>query len=321
MTDQISTSGTAVANELNASLVSNYMLITLMISRWSATKKDQALSDELAKQKGAIENSASVSKKLMSGSTQELDELNKSLNAIRTHLYDSSLPWSNSDKDLKGPRIISTKKSIELLKELGALQQDYEACKAKFLRVYENRVDQAMTNLGAMADRSLYPSQSEIGGKFNVTIDLIPVPAVSGFGNMNIPAPLAQALAKRMEKAQSKVVDNAVGELNNRVLECVTKLSDQLYKSSDGEGTRMFDSLSTNLKPLVDLCDTAALAKDKRLLGLKEQIKELSKVDIRKIKKASPEVKRKIAKKADKIIEAINAPQTDVESLTEEVLF
>lgn len=321
--DSIDTSGIATKKALNDSLAANYMLVTLKISRWSASKRDKALGNEVAGQKGAAQDSVAATKKIMTGADTELSAVNTALNAIRTHLYDNSLPWSGDvSGDKKGPRIVPTRKSMDLIKELGVMQKDFEKSMRAFKKVYAQRVDTAMTNLGKLADRSLYPSEAEIDELFSVSIDMIPVPAVSGFGGMNIPSELALALGKRMEKQQSKIVENATAALQERVLDAVTNLSNQLHKSADGESTRLFESLSGNLKPLVDLIDAASLSKDKRLTGIKDSLSELSKVDIKKLKKASPEAKRAVAKKADGVIKKVTAkPTVDVDSLNEEVLF
>jgi len=306
---------------LNDSLAANYMLITLKISRWSASKRDKHLGNQVAEQKGAVLDSVAATKKIMTGADTELSAVNTALNSIRTYLYDNSLPWSGEvSGDKKGPRIVPTRKSMDLIKELGVMQKDFEKAMRAFKNVYSARVDTAMANLGKLADRSLYPSEHEIEDLFSVSIDMVPVPAVSGFGGMNIPSELALALGKRMEKQQSVIVENATAALQERVLETVTNLSDQLHKAADGEGTRLFESLSGNLKPLVDLIDAASLSKDKRLAGIKKELAELSKVDIKKLKKASPEAKRSVAKKADTVIKKVTA-KVDVDSLTEEVLF
>jgi hypothetical protein len=321
-TDKVDTTGSAIAAELNDSLASSYMLATLKISRWSASKSDKELAAKIAEQHGAVEGAASASKKLMVGASEELDNVNKQLNAIRTHLYENTLPWSSDSKDLKGPRIVSTSRSIELLKELGKMQKDFDRSLKGFLKVYADRRRQALTNLGKLGDTTAYPTEAEMAGLFVVNLELVPVPTVSGFGKMNVPAPLAQALAKRMVGKQQKVVDNMMGALQERVLETVTNLSTQLHKSADGEGTRMFDSLTENLKPIVGLIDSAALAKDKRLLGLKKDIEALSNVSIKQVKKATPAAKRKIADKADKVVKTLSKPPVKVtDDAVSEVLF
>jgi hypothetical protein len=321
-TDKVDTTGAAVAAELNETLSASYMLATLKISRWSASKQDKELAAKMAEQHGAVEGSTSASKKLLVGASEELDAVNKSLNAIRTHLYENSLPWSSDSKDLKGPRIVSTTASIKLLKELGEMQSDFNRTLKTFLKVYADRRRQALVNLGKLGDITAYPSEADMAGLFVVNLELVPVPTVSGFGKMNVPAPLAQALAKRMVTKQQKVVDNMMGALQERVLEAVTTLSTQLHKSADGEGTRMFESLTENLKPIVTLIDSASLAKDKRLLDLKADIDALSKVSIKQVKKATPKVKREIAAKADKVIKTLSKPPVvNVDDAVSEVLF
>lgn len=325
MTDTVKLDGVTVAKELNDSLSANYMLVTLKISRWSASKRDVELGNKVSSDNGAAVDAVAATKKLMVGADAELKAVNTVLNSIRTHLYDNSLPWSGDSKDLKGPRIVPTKQSMKLIKELGAMQKEFDTAMRTFTKVYADRKASALSNLGKLADAALYPTETEIKDLFQVNLELIPVPTVSGFGNMNIPAAMAQALGKRMAQKQQKIVDNAMTALQDRVLETVTNLSDQLHKSADGEGTRLFESLSGNLKPLLGLIDAASLSKDKRLVSLKSEIEALSQVDIKVIKKAKPEVKREIAKKADKVVKELSKPaqvvDVDTDSAATEVLF
>ena len=321
-TDKVDTTGPAIAKELNESLSANYMLVTMKIARWSASKRDVALGNKVSGEHGADVNAVSATKKLMVGADAELKAVNTALNSIRTHLYENSLPWSGDTKDLKGPRIVPTKASITLLKDLGVMEKEFNTAMRTFKKVYDTRRTAALSNLGTLADAGLYPDASDLDTLFSVSIDLVPVPSVSGFGNMNIPAPMAQALGKRMAQRQQKIVDNAMTALQERVLDTVTNLSDQLHKSADGEGTRLFESLSGNLKPLVTLIDAASLSKDKRLIELKKEIDELSKVDIKSLKKAKPAAKRAVAQKADKVVKTLSKPpQVNVDEASSEILF
>jgi len=322
MTDKVDLSGTAIAKELNDALASEYILATMKVKRASFSKRDVALGNKVSDQHNAQADAVATTKKLMVGADQELKAVNAALNSIRTYLYEHTLPWSGDAKDLKGPRIVLTKQSIGLIKELTALKAEFVVAMKTFKKVYGDRRTAALVNLGTLADPSLYPEESELDDLFGVEFDLSPVPTVSGFGAMNIPAPMAQALGKRMAQKQEKIVANAMAALQERVLETVTNLSDQLHKSADGEGTRLFESLSGNIKPLLGLIDAASLSKDKRLIGLKAELEELSKVDIKAIKKATPKVKRAVALKADKVVKTLSKkPVIDVDSASTEVMF
>ena len=46
-TDKVDTTGAAVAAELNETLSASYMLATLKISRWSASKQDKELAAKM----------------------------------------------------------------------------------------------------------------------------------------------------------------------------------------------------------------------------------------------------------------------------------
>jgi len=292
-------------HDINESLKSNYMLLVLSISKWNASKPDKALAIETASAHGASPEAVKVTKKIMSGADTELKNVDKALNSIRTYVYSVSLPWSSSDEGAKrGPRLIPTAKSLEVIQHLAKLQNEFKDAMTELKAVYSQRVQQAMTNQGSLADPTLYPRMDELDSMFSVRFDLEPVPTVGDFSRMTLPANVAEALGNRMGKRQSKVVENAMADLTTRITAAVGNMAKQLHKHASGEKTRLYTSLVDNVRVLLDLLVTSNLTADAQLSELAEDMKHLVTHDIKTLKDNAGTAKA-VADKADAVVKKL----------------
>lgn len=291
--------------DINESLKSNYMLVVLSISKWNATKPDKALAIEVGANHGASPEAVRVTKRIMSGADTELKEVDRALNSIRTYVYSVSLPWSSSDDGAKrGPRLVPTAKSLEVIKHLSHLQGEFQTAMTALKAVYGQRVTEAMANQGTLADPTLYPKVEELDSMFSVRMDLEPVPTVGDFSRMTLPAEVATALGNRMGKRQSKVVENAMHDLTTRITAAVQNMAKQLHKHASGEKTRLYASLVDNVRVLLDLLVTSNLTDDPKLAGLADDMKSLVTHDIKTLKDNAGTAKA-VADKAATIVKRL----------------
>ncbi len=296
-------------HDINDALKGNYLLVTLSISRWNASKPDKDLAIEAAAAHGATPEAVRVTKKLMAGADAELNEVNKSLNAIRTYVYNVSLPWAGNDEGAKrGPRLIPTAKSLEIIKQLKLYQDAFKQAMADFKVVYTSRMSQALHNQGGLADPTQYPDVSELDDMFQVRLDIEPVPTVGDFSRMSLPAEVATALGKRMAGRQSKVIENAMADLTNRIVSAVSNMAAQLHKHASGEKTRLYGSLVDNVRGLLDLLKTSNLTNDPGLDELATMMDSIVTHDI-KVLKDNPGTAKAVADKADAIVQHIAGPK------------
>lgn len=259
--------------ELSAALASNYVLVDLQLRSWSGKATDRGASDELIASKGAVRDSGAFVKRLLASAGKELKDVHTMGNALRTFVYNNTLPWSSSDGMKRGERVLATTKAIQFLTDLNALKKERDNAVLVLVSVWDQRVAEAMHNLGSLADANDYPASSNVAALFAVSVDLKPIPAISDFTRLNIPAELSDALSQRHQQAAQIQVTNAMNDMRERFVKELSRIESQMTKVATGEKTRLYDTLITNMQVLVDMAEHMNLTNNPRLDELVERIK------------------------------------------------
>jgi hypothetical protein len=123
-----------------------------------------------------------------------------------------------------------------------------------------------------LADATDYPSADELPDLFSVTVDVRPMPAVGEFERLNVPAQLQQALDSRMAAQAEKQMQNAMNDLRDRLLQELERIATQLGRVGNGEKTKLYETLITNCKSLVDLARSMNLSGSQKLIELADKI-------------------------------------------------
>jgi len=266
---------TEVSNQdLSDALASNYMLVDMQLRSWSGKRTDRGASDELIQAKNAARDSGAFVKNLLASAGQELKEVHTMGNALRTFVYNQTLPWSSSDGAKRGERILSTTKAMTFLSELNALKKEYDRAVLALVSVWPQRVAEAMRNLGALADSADYPDASQLPSMFSVSVDLKPIPAISDYRRLSVPAELQDALGERHKVAAQVQVQNAMNDLRDRFIEELQRIERQMSKVANGEKTRLYDSLITNMQLLVEMAGSMNLTNNPKLQELVARIEK-----------------------------------------------
>jgi hypothetical protein len=240
---------------LGTLLASNYLLATLNVRIWSGKKTDKNATQELLADKGAIANAASVVKSLLAGNDAKLKETSAAFTRIRSYFYENSSPWTTSTVGaMKGDRLVSTASSITFLGEFARLKKDADLILTEFLSEYDAAVANAQLSLGSLYDASQYPTKLQVAGLFSANMDLRPVPEAADFDRLtNVPADLATGLKELYERNTQTQMDNALSDVQSRLLSELERMDSQLSKVAAGEKTRLFKSMTGNLKHLVGM--------------------------------------------------------------------
>ncbi|HXS14460.1 MAG TPA: hypothetical protein VN734_17305 [Acidobacteriaceae bacterium] len=263
------------AAQLNEALSANYLLVDLEIRSWSAKRTDKDATNEVINSHQAAGNAGKFIKYLFAGADAELTAVNKLAQAIREFVYSNTLPWSGNVEGVKrGPRLLPATRSIEFLRELNQIKQEYDNAVAALAAVWDARKQQALSSLGTLAKTDDYPDAAAVVGLFGVTVGLLPVPSQTDFTRVNVPAALAEALGQRHAQAAQVHVEVAMGELKERLLTCINRMATQLGKAGAGEKTRLYDSLVTNLQALVGLTRTMNVAGKPEISELADRIEK-----------------------------------------------
>lgn len=298
---------TETNNAMAEALAGGYLLADVTIRRFAGFKKDKLASAEVCQNHGTTTNAAKVQKDLLAGARAELKEVAATQDAIRSYLYTNTLPWNaSSDGRNSGSRLLPTSKSLTFLKDFKVMHNAYVVALTNFLSVYDQRRQQAMLNLGTLADINDYPDAAEIAGMFAVDIDINPVPSPTDFSRLSIPAPLADSLGNIIAKKQDTAMRNALADLNERIVSELKRMATQLGKFGKGEKTRLYASLVDNMTGLTDLLRHSNFASDAKLDELADRLEKCTRHDIKTIK-ANPTVATEIAAQAVAITSDIEA--------------
>ncbi len=262
------------ATAMNDALASNYLLVDLRLRSWSGKRTDRGASDELLTSKQSVRDGGAFVKNLLASAGQELKEVHAAGNVLRSFVYARTLPWSSSSDSgaMRGERLLASSKAMEFLVELNSLKKEYDRSVMALVAVWPQRVAEAIRNLGALADDKDYPSSHELPGMFSVNVDLRPVPAISDFSRLNVPADLADALGQRAADLAEVQGANALRDLQGRLVDGLERVAKQLGKHGDGEKTRLYDSMITNLQGVVDLARHMNLNENPKLTELANKI-------------------------------------------------
>lgn len=297
--------------QLNEALAANYMLVDLELRSWSAKRTDKDATNEVINNHAASKDSGKFVKYLFAGADAELTEVGKRASDIRQFVYSRTLPWSgNVDGAKRGPRLLPATQSIEFLRELNVIKKEYDDAVAKLAAVWDVRKAEAMAKLNTLAKTEDYPDSASIVSLFGVSVNLLPVPSQADFARVNVPSALAEALGQRHAQAAIVHVDNALGEMRERTLECIQRMATQLGKAGAGEKTRLYDSLVTNLQSITGLMRSMNVSQKPEITELADRIdNELCSQPVEAFRN-SPEKAKEIAAKAVSIAEA-----ADVEAI------
>lgn len=270
MTIQNTTSFANTNTNTNANditLTSSALLVDLVIRGWTATKQDREVSDEVGQSKGATTPKAGVYQKNLLAGSSHLDNISKYAAVIRKWHAWATLPWSDS-----GTRLLPAIKFQEYMAQLGAYEAEYNRRVAEFVNEYTLLIQAAQFSLGSMFKASDYPDPSEIPAKFELRSAVYPLPDTGDFrvdiGNQGL-----NELREQFQKQQDTRLNQAMGEVRDRIKEALNKISKQLRVDEDGKKGRIHDVTIETALELCDALDGFNLTRDPELDKLKHDMR------------------------------------------------
>jgi hypothetical protein len=261
-------------DRLNDALASNYMLVDISFRAWGGERINRAVSNEVVAAKHASQDAGVFRMKLLASADEELKAVKAQIVAVRSFVYSRTLPWSLSDEGAKrGSRLIATADAMQFLGDTATAKRAYDASVLALQAVWDDRVAQAVANLGDMvSDASEYPTAAMVPHLFSVTIELRPMPAVGDFTRLSIPVGLAEALGQRMANQTVRQVNNAMMEMRDRLVKEIQRMAEQLGKTSRGEKTKLYESMLTNTQGLCTLARSMNLTGSERFIELIDKV-------------------------------------------------
>ena len=235
------------------SLQDKAMLVTLSVSCWTARKLDRKVGEEVDRAHGA-RDAGRYNKLLVD--KQHLDPVTSYAGQIRAYHYKMTMPWMDN-----GARLLPSKLFKEYSAEMRKMKNEYSNLVIAFLDKYEKTlVQEARLRLGTLYDPEDYPPRSDLRMKFDVELDILPVPDGADFrvdiGDAER-ARIREDIAQRMAERQAAAVRDAwkrVRETVGKVVERLTAPKAVVHESLVGnaeELARILPGLNINDDPVM----------------------------------------------------------------------
>ncbi len=277
------------------------MLMSFNASVWTARKLDKGVTDEVLHDKGAgAKGAARVNKSLMAGRT-ELVDIQAVVGAARTYVYENTAEWAN------GQRWIPTNRLLKVDKRMSDFKQEFTALSEAFFEIYPSLISGQAFAMGNMFIRSEYPSVSEIRRKFAFSYDFDPMPVTNDF-RVAIPAEAQADLRTRLEKANTRRIDEAMSGLRKQLGDHLRRMAERLVsvEGKDGElkQQRFHDTLVTNAYELCDLIGDFNVAGDADLSAAKTQLEKVLAGTTAETLRIDPDRREEVRVEVNKMLDA-----------------
>ena len=277
------------------------LLVEFNASVWTARKLDKSATDEvvISKRAGA-KDAARVNKHLLAG-RDELDVIQKHVGAVRTYVYENTLPWSDT-----GIRLLPTSKFMDFNDRMGKLEEEFVELVNDFVQVYPSLITAQAMALGDMFDRNEYPSAGEMSHKFSFRLNFMPVPKAGDF-RVDVGNEAQEELQKKLAKLADERIELAMKDARERLKSHLERMMERL-KVEEINGkvskSRIHDSLVEGGLELCDVLKALNLTGDpvleKARATLESVLRTVDVDDLRKHDSARVEVRTQVAEIMDK---------------------
>jgi hypothetical protein len=300
---------TFMSQDLSDALTSNYLLVSVGVGMWSAKRTDKEAGEELTQSKGANAQSATVIKKLMADNDREFNDTRAAYTKLRTFFYARTIPWAGSKSD----GLIGVGDAMAFMAEFATMKTEAEKARDVLVHVFEQQRPALMaalqTQLGGLFNPADYPTADAMKHMWSASLQIRPLPAVSDFSRVNVPAALVKGLQGLYQRQATSAVDSAVADVRERLVKALERMVTQLSKVAQSEKTRLYETMLSSLDVLCRLAESLAPV-DATLDTLAKRIRtELLQFEIEQFK-GNASLSRSVAEKAAAIAEEITGTQT-----------
>jgi hypothetical protein len=236
------------------------MLSCLSISRWSARKTDKKVTREVTDAHNAANDAGDFRKTLVDKTY--LKALTTSASAMRAYHYKMTLPWDDD-----GARVLPSRSYQDYTHTLKAMRQADEKLVNDFVALYPQLMAEAPRRLGSMHDPKDFPPPEEIGSKFGLKISLKPIPSADDF-RVDVGDEATALIREQIKAENEEKFHAAMQDCYLRVQKVVGHIASTLRQ----EDPRIFDTLVTNARDLVDCLPALNLTEDPMLEQLRIDI-------------------------------------------------
>tara|TARA_B100000780_G_scaffold235981_1_gene176722 strand:- start:1895 stop:2764 length:870 start_codon:yes stop_codon:yes gene_type:complete len=249
------------------SLHDKAILIDATLRQWNARKADKAVSGEVNAQKGAAADASKVIKRLIS--KEMTDPISQNITALRQFYYLRTLPWLNG-----GFRILPSNQLMSFREGWKELEGQAQGKIDELILNYDVAMDRAELDLGKLFNASDYPSSDELRSKFEITLDIMPVPYTKDF-RADASDEEIKELKTRIQETETKAMQRCAEEPYKRIQKLVEEMSLALGHDANTTQGRIFKSKLDNLEKCINATPSINAFQDQNLTDVSESARAL----------------------------------------------
>lgn len=250
------------------------MLVNLTIGNWTASKKDNLASRDLAAANGINQKDLARAYKSLVDSPK-LDAIKSLIVRVHDINRNMTLDWAAK------LRLLTTANYADHVKTVTGLEQEYWTAVNDFIDTdYQWQAADMQLKLGKMYDVADYPSADDLRRKFYFNVSYFPVPAAGDF-RVDLANEAQEVLRTHYETVYSDAVTSAMDGLWSRMLKQVKDMAHQLDVSHDKDPDtgkvkvtrgRIYDSRIENMNSLIGMLKTCNISNDPEMTRTADEL-------------------------------------------------
>lgn len=276
------------------------ILVHLRVCRWTGTKQDPNVTEEVCKNKEAAQDAGVwVTYFIPPG---KLKDLKSKANRVRSVWMQHTRPWLDG-----GVRVLRTAYADKFMTEIKEAIAQYDAEAKRWLeQEYPTILAEMPERLKKLLDGGSMPTVEQLSRKFRIELNLMPLPnaAQDWRGQM-----ADDEISKQMRESQKRMLATMEQDLWRELGILITRVRERL---SD-PGKKFKDSLIANLRTFCETLPSWNLTEDTVLeqtrKNILEQIGSVDPEDLRE----NPNLRRSVANKAASALESFKLRKIDLD--------
>ena len=217
------------------------MLVNLTIRQWGNRKLDRKISHHVSDTYGTSANVGKFNKRLLPYADSLTDVYAQTAN-IRKELADNTVPWS-----IDGIMLLPSAHYFAFTQKMSELIRKWEDAVTVFIAEYPELLQRAEEHLGKMYNIEDYPSVEQMRKKFDISLQILPVPDADFRCVMDIED--KNRLEEELKQSLKKDSEEAIKTLFTRLHDRVEKIHERMVIPDAIFHNSLFDKLA-------ELCET-----------------------------------------------------------------
>lgn len=264
--------------------------VAISVNKPQMTKKDNAVTREVALDKNASQSAVAVIKNLYP--KHLVEPINTVEGATRRYVESVTAPWG------RGIGLLPTALFIDFKENMNKFGIQFDQAVTVFLSNYAKVLTEAQREQGDMFDGDQYPDLAHLKAGFSFSVRYLPITTGDSLV-LDLEKDTLKELRADIEKQTKDMLADAMKANYKRLYDAVERIQIQCSKP---EG-RIYDTLTGNLDELLRVLPALDLTDDKDFRDLCTQAAKL--IVSPEAIKSSPEKREEMAVSAKSILESM----------------